>query len=206
MMLFWGKEFPQTPFFHLPSALTLTQHNLNNSPINSANMHTLDIARWLADALGALPDWFVTVLISMTPFVELRLSLPLAIAYYKMPWQLAFIIAVIGNVIVIPPILLLLGRIERWLRARYDWWDRNLGKLFDRTRKRATETIKRYEVVGLWLYVAIPLPVTGAWTGALIAYLFDLDMRRAFCAITAGVLTAGLIVLFFTLGVLWAVG
>ncbi len=161
---------------------------------------------WLANALGILPDWLITVIISMTPFVELRLSLPLAILSYNIPWPFAFTIAVIGNIIPIPFILLFLGRVERWLRARYPWWERNLTKLFDRTRHRASTTIERYEVIGLWLYVAIPLPVTGAWTGALIAYLFDLDLRRAFCSITAGVLTAGLLVLFLTLGVLWAVG
>lgn len=168
-------------------------------------MLTLDVARDLADGLAILPDWLVTLLISMTPLVELRLSLPLAIAVYKMHWLLAFTIAVIGNVIIIPPILLFLGRAERWLR-RYDWWDKNLTKLFDRTRRRATKHIEQYEALGLWLFVAIPLPVTGAWTGALIAYLFDLDMRRAFCSITAGVLTAGLLVLSFTLGVLWVIG
>ncbi len=168
-------------------------------------MLRLDAARWLAEVLGLLPDWLVTVIISMTPFVELRLSLPLAIAYYQMPWQQAFVISVIGNIIPIPFIILFLGRMEHWLR-RYPWWDQKLDKLFDYTRKRATNTIKRYEIIGLWLYVAIPLPVTGAWTGALIAYLFDLDIRRAFCSISAGVLTAGLIVLFVTLGALFAVG
>ena len=167
-------------------------------------MLRLDLTRWLADALGIFPDWLIVIVISMTPFVELRLSLPLAIAYYGMPWQLAFTIAVIGNIIPIPFIMIFLGRAEHWLR-RYNWWDRTLDRLFDYTRRRATATVKRYEVVGLWLYVAIPLPVTGAWTGALIAYIFDLDMRRAFCSITAGVLTAGLIVLSLTLGVLWAI-
>lgn len=168
-------------------------------------MFRLDLARWLADLFGIFPEWLVTVIISMTPLVELRLSLPLAILYYGMPWPAAFAIAAIGNVIPIPFILLFLGKAEHWLRARYPWWDRNLTKLFDHTRKRASTAIERYEVIGLWLYVAIPLPVTGAWTGALIAYLFDLDLRRAFCSITAGVLTAGLIVLFFSLGALWAI-
>jgi uncharacterized membrane protein len=74
------------------------------------------------------------------------------------------------------------------------------------TRSSVFKTVKKYEIIGLWLYVAIPLPVTGAWTGALIAYVFDLDPRRAFYSITAGVLTAGLIVLFVTLGVLSLIG
>jgi uncharacterized membrane protein len=165
-------------------------------------MLRLDIAEWLAGVLGALPDWLVTVIISMTPFVELRLSLPVAIGLYGMPWPQAFILSLIGNIIPIPFILLFLGRAEQWLRSRYPWWDRNLTKLFDRTIRKAKGKIERYEVIGLWLYVAIPLPVTGAWTGALIAYLFDLDLKRAFYSISAGVLTAGLIVLLIIQGVL----
>ena len=168
-------------------------------------MLSLDFARWLADALGWFPDWLVTLIISMTPFVELRLSLPVAIAVYHMPWQLAFAVAVIGNVIIIPFVLIFLGRAEHWLR-KYKWWNRKIDWFFERTRKRASKSLEHYEILGLCLFVAIPLPVTGAWTGAIIAYLFDLDKKRAFCAITAGVLIAGLLVLFFTLGVLWAIG
>ena len=168
-------------------------------------MLRLDFARMLAEALAMLPDWLIIILISMTPLVELRLSLPLAIVVYGMPWPAAFAIAVIGNIIVIPPLLLLLGRVEQWLR-RYPWWDKRITRIFERTRKRAIKNITQYEAIGLWLFVAIPLPVTGAWTGAMIAYLFDLDTRRAFCSITAGVLTAGLIVLTVTESVLWAVG
>ena len=70
-------------------------------------MLRLDLADWLAEAFGMLPDWFVTVFISMLPLVELRLSLPLAIAYYNMPWLLAFTISVIGNMIPIPFIMIL---------------------------------------------------------------------------------------------------
>jgi uncharacterized membrane protein len=164
-------------------------------------MLRLDFAKWLADLFGALPDWFVTVIISMTPFVELRLSLPLAIAYYGMEWKLAFFVAVVGNIIPVPFIILLLNKVEKWLR-KYKRWERILDRFFDYTRRRARKSVQRYGVIGLWLYVAIPLPVTGAWTGALIAYLFDLDVRRSFYSITAGVLTAGLIVLFVTLGAL----
>jgi uncharacterized membrane protein len=168
-------------------------------------MLRLDLAEWLAEAFGMLPDWFVTVFISMLPLVELRGAIPVAILVYNMHPATAFIISVIGNMIPIPFIMILLHRGERWLR-RYKWWDRVIDKWFDRLRNRASGTIERYEVLGLWIYVAIPLPVTGAWTGAFIAYLFDLDRRRALLAITAGVLTAGLIVLFITKGVIWALG
>jgi uncharacterized membrane protein len=65
-----------------------------------------------------------------------------------MQWQLAFVIAVIGNIIPIPLILMLLGKVEKWLR-KYKWCDRNLDKLFEYTRKRATKTVKKYEIIGL---------------------------------------------------------
>ena len=161
-------------------------------------MLSLDIAHWLADALAWFPDWLITFIISMTPFVELRLSLPLAIAIYHMPWQLAFAIAVIGNVIIIPFILIFLGRIERRLR-KYKWWDRKIDWFFERTRKRASKNIKRYEILGLCLFVAIPLPVTGAWTGSLLAFLMHVRARRAFPCIVAGVLSAGVVVTLVTI-------
>jgi uncharacterized membrane protein len=164
-------------------------------------MLSLSTADWLAGALGMLPDWLIVFIISMTPFVELRLSLPLALALFKMPWATAFIIAIIGNIIPVPLVLLLLGKAEKWLR-KYAWWDSTLDKIFEYTRRRAKESVKKYGAIGLCLYVAIPLPVTGAWTGSLIAYLFDLDYRQAFISIVAGVIIAGIIVLLVTLGVL----
>ena len=161
----------------------------------------LDVADWLAGALGMLPDWLVVFIISMTPFVELRLSLPLALAFYRMPWVWAFAIAIIGNIVPVPLVFLFLARAEKWLR-KYKWWDSALDRMFEYTRRRARESVKKYGAIGLCLYVAIPLPVTGAWTGALIAYLFDLDRKSAFISITVGVITAGVIVLLVTLGVL----
>jgi uncharacterized membrane protein len=161
----------------------------------------LDIANWLAGALGMLPDWLIVFIISMTPFVELRLSLPLALALFKMPWATAFVIAIIGNIIPVPLVLLFLGKAEKWLR-KYSWWDSTLDKVFDYTRRRAKDSVKKYGAIGLCLYVAIPLPVTGAWTGALIAYVFALDPKQAFFSITGGVLIAGVIVLLVTLGAL----
>ncbi len=165
----------------------------------------MGIAESLAEFLGFFPDWFVVAFISMMPFVELRLSIPVAIGLYGMDPVSAFIISVIGNLIPIPFILLFLGRVEKWLSNRYERWERFFKWLFSRTRERATDKIRKYEMIGLALYVAIPLPVTGAWTGALIAYVFDLDLKRSFVSITAGVLVAGVIITMAMVGVvsLW---
>jgi uncharacterized membrane protein len=119
----------------------------------------------------------------------------------------AYVIAILGNLIPIPFLLLFLGKVEKWLSGRYKRWERFFIWLFKRTRNRASNNITKYEMLGLTLYVAIPLPVTGAWTGALIAYLFDLDLKKAFVSITAGVLIAGAIVTAAVVGVisLWGV-
>jgi uncharacterized membrane protein len=170
-------------------------------------MRLLNIAESIAAALGALPGWLVTVFISMLPFVELRLSIPVAIGLYGMEPIYAYVIAILGNLIPIPFLLLFLGKVEKWLSGRYKRWERFFIWLFKRTRNRASNNITKYEMLGLTLYVAIPLPVTGAWTGALIAYLFDLDLKKAFVSITAGVLIAGVIVTAAVVGVisLWGV-
>ena len=85
-------------------------------------------------------------------------------------------------------------RIEIWLR-RYESFERLLDWLFARTRRKAGEKIQKYETIGLILFVGVPLPVTGAWTGSLIAYVFDLDIKRSFYAIFAGVVIAGIAIL-----------
>jgi uncharacterized membrane protein len=162
----------------------------------------LGIAEDLANFLGIFPDWFIVVFISMLPFVELRGSIPVAIGVYGMDPVYAFVISVIGNLIPVPFILLLLGKVEKWLSSRYKRWDRLFKWLFKRTRDRASDSIQKYEMIGLALYVAIPLPVTGAWTGALIAYVFNLDLKRSFISITAGVIVAGIIITMVMVGVI----
>jgi uncharacterized membrane protein len=151
----------------------------------------------MVEALSALPNWLIVIIISMMPFVELRLALPVAIFWFDMNIAYAFVLCVIANMIPVPFILLFFKFVEKWLR-RFKFWERNLDKLFARTRRRASRKILKYEVIGLMLFVGIPLPVTGAWTGSLIAYLFDLDIKRSFYSIFAGVLIAGLAILILS--------
>ncbi len=152
----------------------------------------------LVDFLAWLPPWFVIIFISMIPFVELRGAIPVAMIIYGMPWWEAFALSVIGNMIPVPIILLRLGYVENWLR-RYNRWDNFFTKLYSKTRARADEKIKRYEAIGVMFFVAIPLPFTGAWTGSLIAYLFELKFKRAMLVVFAGVCIAGVIVTLITL-------
>ncbi len=137
-------------------------------------------------------------LISMLPIAELRGAIPLGI-YWGLSPILVFIVAILGNMVPVPFILLFLEGIEKYLR-RSEKMARALDWLFERTYKKADEKVRRWEYLALILFVAIPLPGTGAWTGSLIAYLFKFDIKKSMLSIFAGVLIAGAIVLIASLG------
>jgi uncharacterized membrane protein len=111
-----------------------------------------------------------------------------------------YLLAVLGNFVPVLPIMLLLGPAERHLR-RFSVVDRFLTWLFKRTVSRS-EVIKKYESLGLILFVAIPAPMTGAWTGSIAAYLFKLPLRMAVPCIILGILIAGLVVTLVSQGVI----
>ncbi|MCD6379354.1 small multi-drug export protein [bacterium] len=116
-----------------------------------------------------------------------------------MTWQKAYIIAVAGNFLPVIPILLFLGVVSEWLMSRYKSFDRFFTWLFDRTRRKS-KLIERFETIGLILFVAIPLPITGAWTGCVAAFLFKIHLKHAVPAILAGILISGSIVTLASLG------
>jgi len=134
----------------------------------------------------------VVLILSALPISELRGAIPVAINVFGFPWYYAYIIAVIGNMIPVPILLLffntfyrLLGKIPL-IKRFFDW-------ILERTRERG-KFIEKYERIGLMLFVAVPLPVTGAWTGSLAAVLLGMKFKFAFLSIFAGVLIAGVIV------------
>ncbi len=134
----------------------------------------------------------VVLIIAASPIVELRLAIPLAIITFGFPWYYALPLAIIGNLLPVPFILLFLDAITRWL-GKIALLDRLLNWLFERTRRRG-KIIERYKRIGLVLFVAIPLPITGAWTGSLAAVLFGLKFSHAFLSILIGVCIARVIV------------
>ncbi|MEE8596722.1 MAG: small multi-drug export protein [bacterium] len=143
-------------------------------------------------AKGLSPEVAV-FLTSMLPIIELRGALPMAINLFQIAWPKAFLISFIGNLVPVPFILWLLKPIVKILSKIkplgifFEW-------LFERTRRKGDKVIEKYEEIGLLAFVAIPLPGTGAWTGALIAFLFGLDFKKSFLVITIGVFIAGVIV------------
>lgn len=148
---------------------------------------------WYVEWLGSIPVWIRTLLISMVPFIELRGAIPAA-SYWKAGLGTTFIWAVVGNMIPIPFILLLLGPISEWLRHRFGIMDRFFTWLFARTRRKHSKSFERWRDLALCFFVAIPLPGTGAWSGALAAFVFGVPFWRAIAAITCGVLMAGAVV------------
>jgi len=130
--------------------------------------------------------------IAASPISELRGAIPWAILKLDFPWYYAFLIAFIGNLLPVPFILLFLDTFSRLL-SKVRFFDRILNWLFERTRRRG-RIIERYERIGLALFVAIPLPITGAWTGSLAAVLFGLKFKHALLSIVVGVIIAGVIV------------
>ena len=135
--------------------------------------------------------YLITFLISMVPVIELRGAIPVAIAKDIEPW-VAFCLSVVGNMVPVPFILLFIRKIFEWMK-KYE----RLGKIVTKLEARAagkSDTVKKYEILGLCLLVAIPLPGTGAWTGALVAALMDMRIRRALPTIFVGVIIAGMVV------------
>ncbi len=148
--------------------------------------------------LGMFPDWFWIFFSSMIPWWEGRYAIVMAMIHFGWEWWQAFPLVIIGNMLPVPFILLFFPHVEKWLR-NFKSWSRLMDWLFAKTRKRADAKIRRYEHLGLLLFVAIPLPFTGAWTGALIAYLFDLKFSRSLLTIFVGVIIAVFIMIGLTL-------
>lgn len=149
-----------------------------------------------------MPPELITLLISMLPISELRGAIPVAISVYDIPALSAFFWAVLGNII--PVIFILWGLdllINRFLVHRIYILNRFFTWLFERTRRNHSRKFERWKELALVILVAIPLPFTGAWTGALAAFVFGIPIKRAFPLIVLGVLIAGIIVTCVTVGI-----
>ena len=130
--------------------------------------------------------------ISMVPVIELRGGLPIALAQGLNYW-LALVVCVLGNLVPVPFIIIFIKRIFAWMRKVFPKLDGFVSKLEERGAKKG-ESVQKYAFWGLFILVAIPLPGTGAWTGALVAALLEMKLKRAFPAIALGVVGAALIV------------
>ncbi|MCL7412772.1 MAG: small multi-drug export protein [ANME-2 cluster archaeon] len=163
----------------------------------------MTISVTIASLISWIPHWVATIIIGMLPVSELRGAIPLALAPvgvggYGMSVPEAYFLAVLGNMIPVIPLLLYLEPVSDFLR-RWRIFDIFFTWLFTRTHHNHSERFERYGTLALTLFVAVPLPVTGAWTGCAAAFVFGIKFRHALLAIFAGVLIAGVVVTLLTL-------
>lgn len=144
-----------------------------------------------------LPEPVIVVLIAMTPILELRGAIPFAQGIFNMSPLTAYVWSVIGNMIPVPIILWLFPGFVEWADRHWSWMHRLMVRLQDRTENRYGARFERLRDFALITFVAVPLPITGAWSGSLAAVVFRVPRKRAMLLIFVGVLIAGVVVTLF---------
>ena len=155
------------------------------------------LSLWLHET--PLGETLLTMLISMFPVVELRGGLPAGVAM-GLPIPVAFIASLVGNMIPVPFIILFVRPLFKWVRIHIPKLEGFISHLEARAEAKSADVL-RYQTWGLLIFVAIPLPGTGAWTGALIAAVLNMRLKRAVPVIFLGVVIAGCIITLLTHGV-----
>ena len=157
----------------------------------------MDLMQWLTTDLNG--EFILTLLVSMIPVVELRGGIPFGVAAGLPVWA-AYLAAVIGNLIPVPFIVVYIRRIFMLMRQHMPRLNSVVDKMEQKAHLKSAAVLK-YQYLGLAIFVAIPLPGTGAWTGALVAAFLDMRLKKAMPSIAGGVLSAGLIISILSYGV-----
>lgn len=142
--------------------------------------------------MSILIKYLIILGISMVPVIELRGAVPTGIIGMDLNPILVYFLSVIGNMAPVPVILLFVRRVFDWMKKKSERLG-NIARKFEEKAESKKDKVQKYEFWGLLIFVAIPAPGTGAWTGALIAAMLDMRLKRAVPAILLGVVTAGLI-------------
>jgi len=156
----------------------------------------------------------LTILTGAVPIGEVRAALPLGLYFGFAPLK-AYLLAVLGNILPVIPALFGLHYFSGWLMKKSYWLNRFFNWLFKYTRDKHEAYFKKYEEkhhhvhwqawvlpIALFVFVAIPLPMTGVWSGIAAAFVFNIPFWRAVLAISLGAATAGLIMLLLSLGII----
>lgn len=149
--------------------------------------------------MGSLKNLIYVLVISMVPVIELRGAIPVGLGLGLDFWPV-FFASMIGNLLPVPILILFTRRVFEWLRKKSALLERFVSRLEKKAASKE-DLLKKYELLGLCILVAIPLPGTGAWTGSLVAAVFDMRLKHAFPAIALGVFIAGIIVSAVSFGV-----
>jgi uncharacterized membrane protein len=156
-------------------------------------MPYLSLADRFRESMGGFPPWLAVGIIAMLPIFELRGAIPAGVALGMPVWK-ASIIAVLFNMLPIPFVLWFLGPLSRWLSRHSKTMDRFFTWLFERTRRKNSKSFERWQEFALMIFVGIPLPMTGAWSGAVAAFVFGIPFWPALLFIFFGVVIAAVVV------------
>ena len=154
------------------------------------------IRDFLAENLG---EELCVIICSMLPIIELRGAIPMA-RFFNLPWWQAYLFSVLGNILPVPIILLFIKKFLTWASNSKIKLLNKLANWLDRKVEKNRGKIEKYAFWGLCLFVAIPLPTTGAWTGSLVAAMIDMKFWKALLTAIIGVLVAGVIVTLIVYG------
>ena len=166
-----------------------------------ANQYSLRESIVLSLRSKGIHPLLAVFIISMLPIFELRGGIPIGINLFHLNWSIVVPISILGNMVPIIPILLFLGPFSRFL-SKISLFKRFFDWLFKHTKSRSA-VVERYKSIGLMLFVAIPLPVTGAWTGSIAAFLFSIKFYNSLISIFFGVIIAAIIVTTLSLLGIW---
>ena len=155
----------------------------------------------LVEVFKIFPPEIATLLIAMLPIAELRGAIPIALTVYKLSISTSYIVAVIGNIIPVVFLLWLLGPVSGYLMEKSKLANKFFTWLFSRTHHKFSGKYKVWGDLALIVFVAIPLPITGAWTGSVAAFLFGIPKKKSLVLITMGAMIAGVVVTLATLGI-----
>ena len=139
--------------------------------------------------------------LSMTPFGELRISIPIGIFYYHLPLWLSFVVSLVGNILIILFLLLFFNFLSFKIEEKFPFYKKFISLLKENKRQKYKKSFKILGSLFLIIFVAIPLPFSGGWSGSLLASVFRVPFKKSFLLISLGVFLAGIIILLTSLGV-----
>jgi len=155
----------------------------------------------ISNLFNNFPPELATFIISMLPISELRGAIPIAIGIYHLNPVEAYFLAIIGNIIPVVFILKYINPISKYLMSKSKFFNKFFTHLFEHTRKKHNGKFEKWGALALITFVAIPLPVTGGWSGSIAAFVFGIPFWRALFLISLGIMIAGVIVMGLSLGV-----
>ena len=141
----------------------------------------------------------ITFIVAALPLSELRGAIPLAVLKFGFSPAKALLVGILGNILPVLPLLIGLEKVSNYLSHRFYWFNRFFGWLFTKTREKHKDHFHYCGDLALFIFVAIPLPLTGAYSGAVAAFVFGLPIKHSFWSIVWGVIVAGIVVTAVTM-------